>query len=143
MSRVIFFLLAAAAAFAADDPWTKVQELKSGTEIRVLKRGATQPITGKFDEATDERLILVVKNEQVAIAKDQVDRVDYRPAAGRRVTVTGKTEQIDPTAAKEPRAGMNHEPEGGGTSTSTGISVGSKPDFALLYRRPMGAPKKK
>jgi hypothetical protein len=142
MSRVLFFLLAAATAFAADDPWAKVQGLKSGTEIRVVKRGATQPITGKFDEATDERLILVVKNEQVAIAKDQVDRVDYRPAAGSRVTVTGKTEQVDPAAAKEPRAGMNHEPEGGGLSSSSSINVGSKPDFTLLYRRQTGAPKK-
>jgi len=142
MSRVFFFLLAAATAFAADDPWAKVQGLKSGTEIRVVKRGATQPITGKFDEATDERLILVVKNEQVAIAKDQVDRVDYRPAAGSRVTVAGKTEQVDPAAAKEPRAGMNHEPEGGGMSSSSSINVGSKPDFTLLYRRQTGAPKK-
>lgn len=142
MKCVLFFLLAAASAFAADDPWAKVQALKSGTEIRVVKRGATQPLTGKFDEATDERLILVVKNEQMAIAKDQIDRLDYRPSGGRRVTVTGKTEQNDPAAAKEPRAGMNHEPEGGGMTSSSGVSVGSKPDFEMLYRRPTGAPKK-
>ena len=142
MKRVLFFLLAATSAFAADDGWAKVQALKSGTEIRIVRRGATQPLTGKFDEASDERLVVVLKNEQVAIPKDQVDRLDYRPGGGRRVTVSGKTEQNDPMAAKEPRAGMSHEPEGGGTSTSSGISVGSKPDFETLYRRPMGAPKK-
>ena len=141
MARVLFFLLAAATAFAADDPWAKVQALKSGTEIRVLKKGSTQPVIGKFDEANSERLIIVVKNEQSAIAKDQIDRLDYRPS-GSRVAVTSKTEQTDPAAAQEPRAGMNHQPEGGGTSTTSGVNFGSKPDFETLYRRPIGAPKK-
>src|SRR5581483_6357097 len=130
MSRLIFFLLAAATAFAADDAWAKVQALKSGTEIRVIKKGATKPILGKIDEANADRLVLVVKNEQLAIAKDQIDRVDYRPAGG-RVTVTGKTTEDDPTAAREPRAGMNHQPEGGGTSTSSSVNIGSKPDFEM------------
>jgi hypothetical protein len=141
MSRLLFFLLAAATAFAADDPWAKVQALKSGTEIRVIKRGSTQPLIAKFDEADGERLLIVIKNEQVSIPKDQVDRLDYRPAGG-RVTVTGKTTQGDPTAAQEPRAGMGHQPEGGGMSTSSSVNVGSKPDFEMLYRRPTGAPKK-
>jgi hypothetical protein len=142
MQRLLFLLLAAATAFASDDPWAKVKALKSGTEIRILKKGATQTVTGKFDEADDDRLIVVLKTEQVAVKKDQIDRVDARPAAGSRVTVTGKTEQVDPTKAKEPRAGMNHEPEGGGTSSSAGLSVGSKPDFETIYRRQLGAPKK-
>lgn len=102
MSRVFFFALVIAAAFAADDPWIKVESIKSGTEIRVLKRGSTQPVIGKFDEANSEHLVLVVKNEQVAIAKDQVDRLDYRPAGG-RASVSSTTKQEDPAAAREPR----------------------------------------
>ncbi len=141
MSRLLLILLAAAAAFAADDPWTKVQALKSGTEIRVIKKGSTTPLIGKFDEANGERIVMVLKNEQIAVPKDQVDRLDYRPVGG-RVSVTGKTVQDDPAAAKEPRAGMGHEPEGGGTSSSTSVNFGSKPDFEMLYRRPIGAPKK-
>ncbi len=141
MLRFLVFILAVAAAFGADDPWAKVVALKSGTEIRVIKRGSTQPIIGKFDEANSEHLVMVLKNEQVAIAKDQVDRLDYRPTGG-RVSVNGTTKQEDPMAAREPRAGMGHEPEGGGTSTSTNVSIGSKPDFEMLYRRPIGAPKK-
>ncbi len=141
MSRIFYFLLAVATLFAADDPWAKVQSLKSGTEIRVIKKGSTQPLIGKFDEATAERLMLVLKNEQIAIPKDQVDRLEYRPA-GSRVSVTGKTVHEDPSAAREPRAGMGHEPEGGATNTSTNVNIGSKPDFELLYRRPIGAPKK-
>ena len=143
MKRLFFFLLAAIAALAADDPWAKVEALKSGTEIRVMKKGSTQPLLGKIDEANAERLIMVLKNEEIAIPKEQIDRLDYRPTAGSRVKVNSKTEANDPAAAREPRAGMNHEPEGGGTSTSAGFNVGSKPDFATLYRRPVGAPKKK
>ena len=61
MRRFLFLLLTAAvAAICADDPWAAVVKLKSGTEIRVLKKGSMQPILGKFDEATDERLLLVV-----------------------------------------------------------------------------------
>ncbi len=141
MLRIFFFLLAAAALFAADDPWAKVQALKSGAEIRVIKKGSTQALTGKFDEANAERLLLVIKNEQIAIPKDQVDRLEYRPT-GNRVSVTGKTVKEDPSAAREPRAGMGHEPEGGSTSSSTSVNIGSKPDYELLYRRPTGAPKK-
>lgn len=141
MSRAVLLLLSAAVLFAADDPWAKVQALKSGTEIRVIKKGSTQPLIGKFDEADADRLILVVKTEQLAVAKDQIDRVDYRPTA-KRVTVNGKTTQDDPAAAKEPRAGMNHEPEGGGMNSTAGVSVGSRPDFETVYRRALGAPKK-
>lgn len=141
MLRFLFFLLATATAFAADDPWAKVQALKSGTEIRVIKKGSIQPLIGKIDEANAEHLVIVLKNEQVAIPKDQVDRVDYRPVGG-HVTVTSKTTQEDPGAAKEPRAGMGHAPEGGSTNTSTSVNLGSKPDFEMLYRRPIGAPKK-
>lgn len=141
MSRFLFLILAVAALFAADDPWSKVEGLRSGTEIRVLQRGSANPILGKIDEANSERLVLVVKNEQRAIPKDQIDRLDYRPVRG-RVTVTNKAEQSDPSAAREPRAGMNHQPEGGSSNTSTSVSVGSKPDFETIYRRPTGAPKK-
>src|SRR5947209_3353457 len=89
--RILAAFLFVAAAFAADDPWTKVKELKSGTEVRVMKKGAAQPVIGKFDEATDENLILVVKTEQTAIAKDAIDRIDYRPAKPRLVKETKTT----------------------------------------------------
>jgi hypothetical protein len=141
MRRFLFLLLTAAvAAICADDPWTAVVKLKSGTEIRVLKKGSMQPILGKFDEATDERLLLVVKNEQMAIPKAQVDRLDARPQAAGRVKVDGKTTTEDPQAAKEPPVGMNGQSVVG-TSTSSTVSIGSKPDFETVYRRPLGMPK--
>ena len=143
MSRLAILLLAVAPfgrPGAASDPWSKVKELKSGTEIRILKKSSMQPVLGKFDEANDENLIVVVKNEQIAIPKDQIDRVDYRPPSGSRVVKETKTKAEDPSA--EPRAGMNGAGVGPGSSTSTSVSIGSRPDFETLYRRPSPAPKK-
>jgi hypothetical protein len=132
----------AAAAFAVTpDPWTAVEKLKSGTEIRVLKKGSMQPVIGKFDEANDERLLVVVKNEEIAIPKDQIERLDARPVqSGGRVKVESKTTTDDPQKAHEPDIGMHSTPVVG-TSTSSGVSVTSKPDFETVYRRPLGAPK--
>ena len=76
---LILALTAALTLVAADDPWQKVQELKSGTELRIQKKGAAQPVLAQMDEANEERIVVVVKNEQVAIAKDQIDRIDFRP----------------------------------------------------------------
>jgi hypothetical protein len=143
MRRVLLLLSAfAAAALAAEpDPWAAVVKLKSGAEIRVLKKGSMQPVLGKFDEADDERLVLVVKNEQVAIPKEQIDRLDARPQpAGSRVKVEGKTTTDDPQKAKEPPIGMHSEPVVG-TSTTSGVNITGKPDYETVYRRPLGTPK--
>jgi len=141
MRRFLFLLLTAAvAAICADDPWAAVVKLKSGTEIRVLKRGSMQPVIGSFAEANDERLVWVVKNEQQALPKDQVDRLDARPQPARRVKVDSKTTTEDPQAAKEPQEGMNGHPA---VTTTTGSSLSweGKPPFETVYRRPLGVPK--
>ena len=139
--RYFLFLLAAAAAFAAaDDSWTKVKDLKSGTEIRILKRGSVKPIEGKLDEARDDAVVIVLKNEQVSVPKDQIDRLDYRPKPSSRVRKTGDAKQTPPDST--PPAGMSHGPAVPGTTYSSGLSVGSKPDYETLYRRPTGAPRK-
>jgi hypothetical protein len=137
MFRYLALIFAGAAAFAADDPWAKVKELKSGTEIRIYKKGGGAPLIGKVDEARDENLTVVLKNEQVTIEKNAIDRLDFRPAKpGGRVTTETKTtrnETVDP----KPPAGMAHgAPVPGGASSSTSVSFGGKPDFEVLYRRP-------
>jgi len=142
LRRILFLVLASAvAAVCADDPWIGVTKLNSGTEIRVVKKGASQPVIGKFDEANDERVVLVVKNQQIAIPKDQIDRLDARPSAGSRAKVESKTTVDDPQAAKEPPVGMDGHPGTPSTSSSTSVSFGEKPDFQTVYRRPLGAPK--
>jgi hypothetical protein len=124
-------------AFGADNPWNKVKDLKTGAELRIFKTGAKQPILAMMDEATDERLVIVVKKEQMAIDKDQIDRIDYRPAKS-RVTRTNETR----TTVEPPGQVAGPAPQGGGgggggptTSTSSGLGFGSKPDFETIYRR--------
>ena len=138
MGRMLFFLLTVLSVFAADDPWTKVRELKSGTELRVFKKGSTQPVLAKMDELTDDNLVVVVKNEQVAIARNQIDRIDYRPPQpGGRVTAKSETKATDPDTTPGPPGHGSRTP---GTSTSSGLVIGSKPDFETIYRRPAPPP---
>ena len=140
MVKILLFALLSMAAYGADNPWNKVKELKTGAELRIFKTGAKQPILAMMDEATDERLIIVVKKEQMAIDKDQIDRIDYRPpkSGGPRVTKETRT-TLDPpgqVAGPAPRGSGG----GGGpsTSTSSSLNLGSKPDFETIYRRTPG-----
>jgi hypothetical protein len=130
-------------AFGADNPWAKVKDLKTGTELRIYKVGGKQPIFARMDELTDESLVVVVKNEQTAIPKEQIDRIDYRPPAqGSRMTKETKTTNNVPNTepvGPRPTPGTSVP----GMSSSSGLSVGSKPDFETIYRRtaPPPAPK--
>jgi hypothetical protein len=141
MLRSLLFLLAAATAFAAEDPWAKVKDLKSGTEIRIVKKGTAQPLVGKFDELRDDSVIIVLKNEQTAVNRDEIDRLDARPS---NKSTTRSTESKVKTEAPDakPPAGMGHGAPVPGTSYSTNTTFGSKPEFETLYRRPPTAPKK-
>jgi hypothetical protein len=140
MRALLLVMLAGAVAFGAEDEWAKVKALKTGAEIRVFKKGSMQPVLAQMDELTDDNLIVIVKKTQTAIPKDQIDRIDARPAGGSRVTketTTKETYQDSKTGQNAPGA-----PEPPGSSTSTTVSMGSKPDFETVYRRPIGAPKK-
>ena len=142
MFRTILFTLIAGLAIGADDPWTKVRELKGGTELRIYKKEAKQPLLVKMDEATDESIIVVLKNEQVSISKDQIDRIDYRPVrTGSRIMKESKTTMVDPDLSKVSAAGRPGESHGPASSSSTNVSVQSKPDFETIYRRAPASPK--
>src|SRR5262245_39417315 len=107
MPRLIAFLLTIV-AFGADNPWATVRALKTGTELRVYRKNAKQPILAKLAEATDENLVVIVKNEQTAIAKDEIDRIDFRPLqSGSRVTKETRTSQevTAPTGKPSERGG--------------------------------------
>ena len=145
MRKLAFFLCTALMAFGADDPWAKVKELKTGTELRVFKKGAAQPMLVKMDELTDDNLVVIDKNAQTAIARDQIDRVDYRPSGKSRITKETTTKVNDGVGDPKavipgPRQQGNPGPT---TSTSSNVSIGSKPDFETIYRRPTGGPLKK
>lgn len=138
MNRLAIAFLSAVALFAADDAWTKVKALKSGTEIRVFKHGTLKPIEGKLDEARESALVLVVKNEQVAVPKDSIDRMDYRPlkSAG-RISTENKTNTEEPDG--RPPVGMARGANVPNTSYSSSVSFGPKPEFETIYRRPPAA----
>src|SRR5580700_2966313 len=129
MRGLLLLILAAVAAFGAEDEWAKVKGVKTGAEIRVFKKGSTQPILAQMDELTDENLIVIVKKTQTAIPKDQIDRIDARPPGGGATKETTTKQTVDADGKEN-------------TSTSTGYSFGGKPNFETVYRRPPGAPKK-
>ena len=135
MYRVIILAFAACVAFGADKGWDKVRELKTGVELRILKKGSRQPILGTMDEANDERLVVVVKNEEIAIQKEDIDRVDYRPAGKGRGTKETHTTQTDTTQTTPVGPTAQGTRPGPSTSTTTSYSSGSKPDFETIYRR--------
>jgi hypothetical protein len=131
MSKTLLLLtFSALLAFAADDPWAKVKAIKSGAELRVFKKGAAQPLLVKMDEATGERLLIVNKNEQTSIAKEDIDRIDARPTGKR--PVTKETKETTGGSTTDPRSGI----PGSTASSSTGYSIGGKPEFETVYRRP-------
>ncbi len=133
MPKVLLVALATLTVFAADNPWDKVRELKTGTELRILKKGSKQAVIGTMDEANDERIVVVIKNEELAIQKDDIDRIDFRPATKSRVSKETRTTQSDSTqtASRGPQGSQT----GPSTSTSTSFGPGSKPDFETIYRR--------
>src|SRR5689334_7523002 len=141
MRSALFVLLAASAIFAAEDPWTKVSKLKSGAEVRIFKKAASQPVLGKLDEVTGDSVVVVLKNEQVAIPKDQIERIDYRPAhTGGKILKDTKTTVSGPdaNAGTRPQEGPGTQ----STSTSTSLNIRPKPDFETVYRRTSSEPRK-
>ncbi len=136
MIRILVLFSIALAAFGAEDQWTKVMDLKSGAELRIYKKDAKQPVLAKMDEANADSLLVVVKNEQVSIPKDQIDRIDARPKTGRIVRHNESTIKDPNTAIPSP---TRPEPARVPTaSTSSGVNFGSKPDFETVYRRSPG-----
>ena len=136
MRGLLLFILAGLVAFGAEDEWAKVKALKTGADIRVFKKGSMQPVLAQMDELTDDNLIVIVKKTQTAIPKDQIDRIDARPGGGSRVT------KENPPDSKAQADAGTAGPAGPSTSTSTSVSMGGRPDFETVYRRPIGAPKK-
>jgi hypothetical protein len=140
MSRIAAFFFAASVLLGADNPWTKVQDLKSHSELRIYQKGASEPLNATFDEANEERIVVVVKNKQIAIPRGDIDRIDARPGkTPRKVTVNSTTKETEPDLTPHPNPSIPVP----GTSSSSSVSFGGdgKPAFETIYRRPAGLPK--
>ena len=138
---IVCRLLFSIGAFAEDteDPWTKVRELKTGTDLRIIQVGAPAPVTAKFAELTEESLIVILKNEEVAIPRVKISRIDSHPQKGYVRTESKQTTPSDGSGAgkKVPGAAPT-------SSYSTGVAISDKIDYETIYRRtPAAAPKKK
>jgi hypothetical protein len=138
MLKTIVVLCAAALAYGADDPWAKVKELKTGTELQVFKRGTAQPMMVKLGDLTDENLLVINKTEETAIPRDQIERIDAR--SGARSRTINETKVPEKNAATDPRSTIPgpNSPPGAMSSPSTGVSSGvtwNKPGFETVYRR--------
>lgn len=134
MTRILIVLCTfAVTATAAEDSWLKVKQLKTGVELRVYKKAAKQPVNAMFDEATDENLVVMIKNEQLAIPKDEIDRIDFRaPKSVARITKESRTVVKDQDTAAPRMPGSSPGPS---TTTSSGVTFSGKGDFETVYRR--------
>jgi hypothetical protein len=132
MKQAVLLLLAAVGAFAADDSWAKVQELKNGAELRIYKVNEQAPVVAKLDRAGEESLIVVTKNEQVSIPKEEIDRIDCRTAQPeRQVEKTRVNRKVVPKGAEV----TSNTVPGATTTVTTGLKIPSKPSFETVYRR--------
>src|SRR5262249_55001803 len=103
-------------------------------------KAPNNPLWPGSNEANEHRMVIVVKNQQVAVPRDEIDRIDYRaPNSGTKATKETRTKRADPNAGAS-RVGMPSE-QGkvnvpGGGSSSTAVTFGSKGEFETVYRRP-------
>jgi hypothetical protein len=132
MKRIVPLLLAALAVFAAEDPWVQVRELKNGVELRIYKVNAKQPFLAKFEQASDDSLIVVTKTGQVSIPKEQIDRLDCRRAPAPRLV---KDTRVDRKIAPNRAETTNGTLPGVTTSAKTTLDIPSKPAFEKIYDR--------
>jgi hypothetical protein len=132
MKRAILLLLTAAAAFGAEDPWMKVRELKSGVELRIYKLNEQAPILAQLDQAGEESLIVITKNAQLSIPKQDIERIDYREARSQR---RGKGVRVERKVAAKNAEVTNNTIPGATTSVATGIRFPSRAHFETIYRR--------
>jgi hypothetical protein len=129
---MFLLMVAAAVAFGAtDSSWSKVRDLKTGGEIRVYKKSAKRPVSAIFDQATDESLIVMIKDEETSIPKDEIDRIDYRAPKPGRIKKENRTKINDLDLAAPRVRGAAPMPT---TSTSSGITFSGKGDFETVYR---------
>jgi len=137
MKLALLSLFLITLGFAAEDPWSKVIALSSGAEIRIYKAGAKEPVLAKFSEADAERMIVVVKNEQLAIAKTDVEKLETGPMGVKSVKKETQTKNLDPSAelAKAGPKVPGSSATPGLQSTSSGLTYSGKPGFELVYRK--------
>ncbi len=134
MVRTLLFLFAAAlAATGGEDPWMKVRKLESGSEVRVYKTGARKPVEGRFQQASAESVVVLLKNAQVSIPREQVERLEWRPAqSGSGVAMKAEKHTGSREEAATGRSKNSTLPP---RSTAAGIKIRPWVGYETIYRR--------
>ncbi|HVW09754.1 MAG TPA: hypothetical protein VHC90_14295 [Bryobacteraceae bacterium] len=135
MIRLALILLAALTLFGADNPWLKVQQLPNRSELRVYRKGEKSPLNAVLADTSGDAIVVVAKDKQLTIHKDEIDRLDARPPArSGKPEVTSTSKQSDPDYTPQP--GPGERPALPSTSASSGISFGgNKGEFRTVYTR--------
>src|SRR5690242_3793103 len=121
------FLFSSVCLAAASDSWDKVKELKTGTELRIVRKNAKAPVLASMDEANEERLVVVVKKEQIAIPKAEIDRIEARPVGKSQRKVTKDSKFDNDTVPKDLRpAKPGDRAPGPSGSSGGGLTFGAK-----------------
>lgn len=140
MNLPLLFAVFALSVFAgpADSPkedWRTVMAIPSGMELRIFKTDGTPPIVALMDEANDERIVIVIKNEQQAVYRSEIERVESRAKeAGRTTRQTWVSKNQGDKNAPTPYTSKNTP--GPATTVSNKVTFGSKTPYALVYQRP-------
>jgi hypothetical protein len=148
------FLLALPSSLAlpasGGDDWDKVKDLASGSDLKIYQRGSAQPKLAKYADATDSSLIVIVKNAQISIPKEGIDRIEARPPAKKGGKKVVRETRVDDPAKPStdagphgPTAGPQSAPGTPNYSSSTSLMYGDNGEFSTVYRRASGAPAQK
>src|SRR3569833_631915 len=134
MTRIALLLLAALTLFGADCPWSKVQQLPNRSELRIYRKGDKTPLNAILADTSADAIVVVAKDKQLTVHKDEIDRLDARPPAKPSKPQTTTTDkQIDPDYTPQPGPGHTALPT---TSTSSSVSFGcNKGEFKTVYVR--------
>jgi hypothetical protein len=117
MLKLTAVLLLASFSSLAADPWDKLKNLKTGSDLKIYKTAGGEPITAKSADVTETKVVVIIKNEETAIRKSEIARIDYQPPAGKH------TKSKDYTV----------------TEDSASMSIGSSSNregWQTIYQRP-------
>src|SRR5689334_3301438 len=96
MWRIVCSLwMCCALALCAVDEWQKVKDLKTGSDLRIFKKGAAKPIEAKSANVTESAVVVIMKTRELAIEKADIVQIDYRPPASKPVKTQTRTKGVD------------------------------------------------
>ncbi len=105
---------------------------ESGTEVRIFKVNSREAVQAKLDQASEESLIVTTKTGQISIPKDEIDRIDSRTDAARRLMK--QTQAGRKVEARGAELTRNTIP-GGTTTVKTDLNLPAKAGFTMIYSR--------